>query len=444
MARQASATLEAFMTYMLLFQVVESDAQGPFVVKLHRQVVPVKRGEQIVSHKTAYFGNLSLGYPPQEFSMVMDTGSGHVIVPSKDCKSIPCGSRRIYNRQMSKTGHDIDHDGTPVGAEDERDQATIGFGTGEVTGEFVSEIVCVSPEVGSLKSQAWTFDKKVPSGCVRLRVVTAVEMSTEPFNSFKFDGVLGLGLQSLALTPEFSFFNSMRSTKGISHPYFSLYLGRNEGDQAEVVFGERKHQLLNAGLRWAQIANSESGYWKIKIESVFIGKERLRICDAGDCVGIVDTGTSTLAVPKPNVPDFQQRLVQKVTGNRTDIDCRKEDGPEIHFKISGDLTLTMSMDDYIRPAPFLANTDLLSRLKSRVANPLASSGSGHPHAFCRPSMLPIDMASPAGGRTFILGEPILRKYVTVFDSSVPRIGFAPVSKDQTGAHDVITPPMVTV
>eukprot|EP00746_Dinoflagellata_sp_MGD_P166891 gnl/MRDRNA2_/MRDRNA2_97103_c0_seq1.p1 gnl/MRDRNA2_/MRDRNA2_97103_c0~~gnl/MRDRNA2_/MRDRNA2_97103_c0_seq1.p1 ORF type:complete len:445 (-),score=68.84 gnl/MRDRNA2_/MRDRNA2_97103_c0_seq1:119-1453(-) len=444
MIRQASATLEAFVTYMLLLQVVESDAQGPFIVKLHRQVVPVKRGEQIVSHKSAYFGNVSLGYPPQEFSMVMDTGSGHVIVPSKGCTSIPCRSRRIYNRQMSETGYDIDHDGTPVGTEDERDQATIGFGTGEVTGEFVSEMVCVSPEVRSMKSQAWKSDKKVPYGCTRLRVVTAIEMSTEPFNSFNFDGVLGLGLQSLALTPEFSFFNSMKSAKGIRHPYFSLHLGQNDEDQAEVIFGDYTKQRLNAGLRWARVANSESGYWKVKIESVFIGKERLRICDSGDCVGIVDTGTSTLAVPKTNVIDFQQRLVQKVAGNRTDIDCRKEAGPEIHFKISGDLTLKMNMDDYVRPAPFLASADLLSRLKSRAVNPLASSGIDSPHAYCKPSILPIDMMSQVGGRTFIFGEPILRKYVTVFDSSVPRVGFASVTKDRKGAHSVMTPPIVTV
>jgi hypothetical protein len=442
MARQASATLKAFMTYMLLFQIMvtKSAAQGPFVVKLQRQVVPVKRGEQIVSHKSAYFGNVSLGYPPQEFSMIMDTGSGHVIVPSHGCTSIPCRSRRLYNPKISGTGYDIDYDGTRVSPDEERDQATIAFGTGEVTGEFVSDLICVSPDIRSAQS-----DKSVPSGCARLRVVKAVEMSMEPFNSFEFDGVLGLGLQSLALTPEFSFFSTMRSSKGIRHPYFSLYLGRDDEDQSEIIFGDYTHQRLSAGVRWAPVTDPKSGYWKVQIQSVFIGRERLRICDAGDCVGIVDTGTSMLAVPKQHVLDFQQRLLQKVAGNRTDINCRKEAGLEIRFKISDDLTLSMSAEDYMRPAPFLASKDLATRLQSSTPNPVASLGNGRPHAYCRPSMLPIDKkVSPVGGRTFILGEPILRKYVPVFDSSVPRIGFAPASKDWKRPHGTTTPAVVAV
>lgn len=435
MAREASATFEVYKTCMLLFHmlVIGGAAQSQYIVKLQKQMVPVRRGDQIVSHKSAYFGNVSLGYPPQEFSMVMDTGSGHVIVPFEGCTSTPCGKRRLYKRQFSKTGYDIDYDGTPVDANGEKDQATIAFGTGQVTGEFFSDLVCVSEEVGV---QALTLDKNVQPGCTRLRVVAAVEMSEEPFNSFRFDGVLGLGLQPLALTPEFSFFNMMTKSKGIAHPFFSMYLGYHEEDQPEIIFGDYSHERLSAGVRWAPVSNPESGYWKVKIESVFIGQERLDICDAGDCVGIIDTGTSALAVPKPNVIEFQKRLVRKVAGNRTDVDCRKEAGPDIHFQISGDLTLSMSVDDYARPAPLLASTDLVSRLKGRAANPVASLGTGPSHAYCRPSMLPIDKGSPLGVQTFIFGEPILRKYIGVFDSSAPRIGFAPVSKDWSRPHDI--------
>jgi len=421
-------------------------AQGPFVVKLQKQQVPVKRGDRIVSHKTAYFGNVSLGYPPQEFSMVMDTGSGHVVVPFDSCESIPCAKRRRYKSHISKTGWDIDHDGTRVDPDGERDQATIAFGTGEVTGEFLSDLVCVS-EGGRMRGLR--SEKDVPLGCTRLRVVAAVEMSDEPFNSFKFDGVLGLGLQSLALTKEFSFFNTITKSKGLGHPYFSIYLGGHDDDQAQITFGDYKHERLSGGIRWSKVAKPEAGYWKLKIESVFIGKERLRICDAGDCIGIVDTGTSTLVVPKSNMVDFQKRLVRKVAGNLTEIDCRKEAGPEIRFKIAGGPSLSMSVDDYARPAPFLASADLVTRLQSSTAaNPLASSSNRGPqYSYCRPSMLPMDMTAKTGGKTFIFGEPILRKYISVFDWSVPRIGFAPVSKDWNQPHGnsaAASPEVVTV
>jgi len=408
-------------------------AQGPFVLKLQKQVVPVKRGAKTVSHKTAYFGNVSLGYPPQEFSMVMDTGSGHVLVPFEGCKSVPCAKRRRYSSQISQTGLNIDHDGTPV-EEEERDQATIAFGTGEVFGQFVSDLVCVSAE-SRTRSQS---KKDVPLGCARVRVVTALEMSEEPFNSFQFDGVLGLGLQPLALTPEFSFFNAISTARGISQPYFSMYLGRRDDEGAEIIFGDYKHERLSGGVRWAPVQKPELGYWQVKIESVFIGKERLRICDSGECRAIVDTGTSSLGVPKSNMIDFQQRLVRKVSKNHTDVDCRKEVGPEIRFTISGGVTLSLSVEDYARPAPFLADVDLVARLKSgAAATSAALSQSAPQHLYCKPQMAPMEL--PTGKQTFILGEPILRKYISVFDWSVPRVGFAPVSKDWSKPHVIDMP-----
>lgn len=412
-------------------------AQGSLVLKLQKQVVPVRRGENIVSQKSAYFGNVTVGYPPQEFSMVMDTGSGHVLVPFERCSSIPCVKRRRYSSQKTQTGWDIDHDGTPVDG-GERDQATIAFGTGEVIGEFVSDLVCVSSA-----AQTRSLSRKdTPLGCARVRIVAAVEMTKEPFNSFEFDGVLGLGLQSLALTPEFSFFRTMSASKGIDSPYFSIFLGHRSDDQAEIVFGDYKHERLSGGIRWAPVQKPESGYWQLKIESIFIGQEKLQICDAGDCRAVVDTGTSSLAVPKANIVEFQKRLVRKVQDNRTDIDCRKESGPEIRFRISGGFMLSLNPDDYARPAPFVAGEDLISRLKSgTAANPVSSKRRAQ-QTYCRPHMIPVDKLT--GGPTFILGEPILRKYISVFDWSVPRVGFAPVSKDWSKPHDKLSAPSADV
>eukprot|EP00971_Amphidinium_carterae_P119382 2364549-Amphidinium_carterae.1 len=44
--------------------------------------------------------------------------------------------------------------------------------------------------------------------------------------------------------------------------------------------------------------------------------------------------------------------------------------------------------------------------------------------MCRGLLLPVDMAAPMQPRTFIWGEPLLRKYYTVYDAANYRIGFA--------------------
>jgi len=43
--------------------------------------------------------------------------------------------------------------------------------------------------------------------------------------------------------------------------------------------------------------------------------------------------------------------------------------------------------------------------------------------FCRPKMMPVSMPAPLGPKMFILGEPVLHRYYSVYDWSTPRIGF---------------------
>eukprot|EP00434_Breviolum_minutum_P027214 symbB.v1.2.024068.t2/scaffold2253.1/size89778/1 len=206
------------------------------VVPLHRQRVPVQGDDDRISYKSVYFGSVVVGKPEQKFSVVFDTGSGHVILPSSECHSETCLIHNRYNRQASDGAVDVDYDGTPVRSGAPRDQITVAFGTGEVTGQFVHDRICLSPEAPASQSagtsagsanteplllvqsgdalerhrgenisamdQSSKMDKNSTSptqlrheamNCVDLRVVMATEMTEEPFHAFAFDGVLGLG-----------------------------------------------------------------------------------------------------------------------------------------------------------------------------------------------------------------------------------------------------------
>merc|ERR1719484_36060 len=44
--------------------------------------------------------------------------------------------------------------------------------------------------------------------------------------------------------------------------------------------------------------------------------------------------------------------------------------------------------------------------------------------FCRPRLMPVNMPAPLGPNLFILGEPVLHRYYTVFDWKGPRIGLS--------------------
>jgi hypothetical protein len=170
-------------------------------------------------HKTAYFGKVYVGLPDmQEFSVVFDTGSGHLLLPSGACASKTCRQHRRFNRTASKSAIDIDHDGNPVSPHaTDRDQVEIAFGTGEVVGDFVYETVC-------LQDLSGTDQAHQQPGCVQVRVILATEMTEEPFHAFQFDGVLGLGLQSLSVDPEFSVLRQMALSHKWTRSSESMYL----------------------------------------------------------------------------------------------------------------------------------------------------------------------------------------------------------------------------
>jgi hypothetical protein len=432
------------------------------VIPLHRQRVPVRSDEGVISFKSVYFGNIFIGAPtPQKFSVVFDTGSGHVIVPSIACQSETCTMHARYDTRLSGTSTEIDYDGTPIKPGEARDQITVAFGTGEVTGQFASDQLCLNvPEESSALQQHGvgnesTTEAPAPGSCIDMRIVMATEMSEEPFASFSFDGVLGLGLDALALAPEFSFFGVMARTAGLEHPSFGVFLADSDEDFSEISFGGHNPERVNSELAWAPVALPELGYWQVRILSIRVGGQRLAFCEDGGCRAVVDTGTSLLAVPGAFVDVLKQELgggLQDPSPN-TDgtVDCSKAIGPILEFEIDG-ATIQLDPGDYSRPSVQMRDEDdeaaeaaATAALSGEqlpikgawlaVANESApeaeeqkqkqqfTSTTSPPQAGCHPTLMPIDLPEPLGPKLFILGEPVLKKYYTTYDWQQKRIGF---------------------
>jgi len=389
--------------------------------------------------RSAYYGTLMVGTPPEPFTVVFDTGSGHLILPSTYCRSETCRAHKRFRRTASSTAADIDYDGTKVKADDPRDQITVSFGTGEVTGVFVEDVICVEGIGSDGQSPALpgnASETTHESGCVTLRLIAATEMSEEPFKSFQFDGILGLGLDGLSQSPEFNFLGVVAQSVGAwggTMPHtFAVFLAENTREDSEIALGGWAKGHLREELSWSPVPDPELGHWLLNIKGLYVDGERVKFCDEG-CKAAVDTGTSLLAVPTAAFPELYEllRYPTPLQGH-----CQGW-GPQLHI-VFDSFTVTLGPKDYARAEP-IKDTRQRPRFDSRApgvsAAPAPGGRSARRDMRCIPMLMTLDLPEPLGPKLFVMGEPVLRKYYTVYDGHSKRVGFGRAKHQEVTRRD---------
>lgn len=324
-------------------------------------------GSSRAVHKMAYFGNITVGHPPQAFQVVFDTGSGNLIVPGSDCKSGACQVHQRWDFHASASAQRINCDGSMVSSGRQADQITITFGTGQITGDCLSDKICI----GSM--------------CTVGDLIVATEESNHPFRDFMFDGVLGLALTSMAQGAPFSLMERATSASALRKPLFSVFLSDSNREESEITFGDIKHEHMASDLFWVKVTGT-TGYWEVQIDDITFNGQKQSICE--DCKVAVDTGTSQLAGPSHVIEELSSKLNLK-------SDCSTYSSlPKLGFIIGGRV-LNLSPTDYVD-----------------------KTGSG-----CHLSLMSLDVPPPKGP-LFVFGIPFLQKYYTVYDHAESRVGFA--------------------
>merc|ERR1719253_2263393 len=170
--------------------------------------------------------------------------------------------------------------------------------------------------------------------CVDIEVVTAINMEDVPFRAMPNDGIVGLGLESLAAGHLLSFMARLFEGSKNVLPQFGISFGPEGGD---IYFGGQS-PLLKSPIQWLPVDHPDGGYWQVEIKSVRVGGKVVDSCSRG-CHGVVDSGTSHLGVQSYRIHNLRPELVTKVlpvTG------CT---GPTLEFDL-GAVVLTLEAADY--------------------------------------------------------------------------------------------------
>uniref|UniRef100_A0A8D2JKU5 cathepsin E n=1 Tax=Varanus komodoensis TaxID=61221 RepID=A0A8D2JKU5_VARKO len=142
-----------------------------------------------------YFGQISIGNPPQNFTVLFDTGSSNLWVTSIYCTSKACAAHNQFHPSESSTYQEV---GTPF---------SIQYGTGSLTGIIGSDQVTI--EGLTVENQQFA------------------ESVTEPGNTFldaEFDGILGLAYPALAVDGVTPVFDNMMAQNLVELTYFIFFL----------------------------------------------------------------------------------------------------------------------------------------------------------------------------------------------------------------------------
>ncbi|XP_054836080.1 pepsin B-like [Eublepharis macularius] len=313
-----------------------------------------------------YFGEISIGTPPQNFLVVMDTGSSNLWVPSVYCNTQACTNHNRFSPSQSST------------YSNEGQTYTLSYGSGSLTVMLGYDTVQVQNIV--IQNQVFGLSEDEPAN---------------PFYYANFDGILGMAYPAMAVGGYTAMQQMLRQGQ-LSEPIFSFYFSRQPTVQygGELILGGVDTQLFSGQISWAPVTREV--YWQIGIEEFAIGSEATGWCSQG-CQAIVDTGTCQLTVPGQYIGSFVQAVGAEQYNGEYVVNCNDvQNMPTITFVINGS-------QFPLPPSAYVSNNN----------------------GYCYVAIEPTYLPSQSGQPLWILGDVFLKEYYSVFDMANNRVGFAP-------------------
>jgi len=266
-----------------------------------------------------YFGEISLGTPLQNFTVIFDTGSSNVWVPSSLCWfSIACWLHNVYRETKSTS---FSKNGTAM---------EIKYGSGAMSGQFSRD----SLDLGGLLASNFTFAE-------------ATSLSGISFIMAKFDGIVGLGFRSISVGHAETAIEAMYRQGQINEAKFSFYLTEGGLEGSALVLGGEDPTYYTGEFK--NYIVSSATYWVIDMDGFTIKDYKVKVLKA-----ILDTGTSLIVGAPPVINEINERI------GHVDEACNGiENLPTIKVNIGND-EFELTPADYVLKVTAMGQTECLS------------------------------------------------------------------------------------
>ncbi|CAI9559194.1 unnamed protein product [Staurois parvus] len=314
-----------------------------------------------------YYGQISVGTPPQNFMVLFDTGSSNLWVASTYCQSEACQNHPLFNPSQSST------------YTSNNQQFSMQYGSGSLTGVFGYDTVTV---------QSLTITNQ--------ELGLSVNEPGTDFVYAGFEGIFGMAYPALSAGGATTAMQGMLQQNLLTYPIFSVYMNRPSvfSQSGAVIFGGVDNQLYSGQIYWAPV--TQELYWQIAMMMFSINGQATGWCSQG-CQAMVDTGTSLLTIPQQFLGNFLQYVgAQQSQSGEYYVNCNNvQNLPPISFTIGGN-------QFSIPPSGYILQIN----------------------GYCVVGFESTYLPSRNGQPLWILGDVFLRQYYSVYDLGNNQVGFA--------------------
>ena len=176
----------------------------------------------------------------------------------------------------------------------------IQYGSGSLSGFLSSDTL----QLGDLKVPGQTF----------------AEATKEPglaFLAAKFDGILGMGYESISVDGVVPPWQNILKLKLVDQPVFSFHLKRGSSDGGELVLGGMDPAHYSGTHTWARVTHK--AYWQFELDGLAVENDQgVSLCGgSGGCAAIADTGTSLIAGPTDAIAQINAAILATQTRSST-------------------------------------------------------------------------------------------------------------------------------
>jgi len=257
-----------------------------------------------------YYGEISVGTPPQVMTVIYDTGSSNLWVPNTK-KFL--SKHSIYNHDKSST---YVANGTKFAIE---------YGSGPVSGYYSNDVMAI----GDFQAKDYTFAEVDDTSGLGLGWTLG-----------KFDGICGMAWGMISVDGVQTPLEALVATGELEEEVFAFFLG-DETDGELLIGGVDEDHYTG---EFSYVPLSQLSYWEVKLDSLLVDGK----ATGSTAKAIVDSGTSLLAGPTEDVEVIAAAIpsAKKNVAGEYIVDCDEANAPDLTFTLGGQ-PYSLSFAEYI-------------------------------------------------------------------------------------------------